>query len=156
MRRGPLIWLAGDAEHCGVKKHHRPASLAGARLVVAHIHEEVIIGSPGFCDRAALRSGYLDRQLLDLPVRRNQTLRRNQTAHRRVHDPSCGEKKFEACRIFPIWYTIHCTRFTMTTIPTSPRSDVTAVTQLPAATGLAIVRVTIGAMLVWVFFENSR
>src|SRR5258708_34250043 len=26
--------------------------------------------------------------------------------------------------------------------------------QPPAATGLAIVRVTIGAMLVWVFFEN--
>ncbi len=26
--------------------------------------------------------------------------------------------------------------------------------QLPAANGLAIVRVTIGAMLVWVFFEN--
>ena len=26
--------------------------------------------------------------------------------------------------------------------------------QLPAANGLAIVRITIGAMLVWVFFEN--
>jgi len=26
--------------------------------------------------------------------------------------------------------------------------------QLPAASGLAIVRVTVGAMLVWVFFEN--
>ena len=26
--------------------------------------------------------------------------------------------------------------------------------RLPAACGLAIVRVTIGAMLVWVFFEN--
>ena len=26
--------------------------------------------------------------------------------------------------------------------------------QLPAANGLALVRVTIGAMLVWVFFEN--
>src|SRR5260370_29265252 len=26
--------------------------------------------------------------------------------------------------------------------------------QLPAANGLAIVRLTIGAMLVWVFFEN--
>ena len=26
--------------------------------------------------------------------------------------------------------------------------------QLPAANGLAIVRVTIGAMFVWVFFEN--
>ncbi len=42
----------------------------------------------------------------------------------------------------------------MTTIATSPRSDVTTVAQPQAACGLAIVRVTIGAMLVWVFFEN--
>ena len=42
----------------------------------------------------------------------------------------------------------------MTTTTTSPRSDVTTVTQPQAACGLAIVRVTIGAMLVWVFFEN--
>jgi len=43
----------------------------------------------------------------------------------------------------------------MTTNATSPRSDGTTVTHQPqAATGLAIVRVTIGAMLVWVFFEN--
>src|SRR6266480_4607551 len=43
----------------------------------------------------------------------------------------------------------------MTTIATSPRSDVTTVTHQPrAACGLAIVRVTIGAMFVWVFFEN--
>jgi uncharacterized membrane protein YphA (DoxX/SURF4 family) len=43
----------------------------------------------------------------------------------------------------------------MTTIATSPRSDATAVAHQPqAANGLAIVRVTIGAMLVWVFFEN--
>ncbi len=43
----------------------------------------------------------------------------------------------------------------MTTIATSPRSDVTTVAHQPeAASGLAIVRVTIGAMLVWVFFEN--
>jgi uncharacterized membrane protein YphA (DoxX/SURF4 family) len=40
----------------------------------------------------------------------------------------------------------------MTTIATSPRSDATVVSQ--AGGGLAIVRVTIGAMLVWVFFEN--
>ena len=41
-------------------------------------------------------------------------------------------------------------RFTMTL-----RSEVTPVAHQPqAATGLAIVRVTIGAMLVWVFFEN--
>ncbi len=35
---------------------------------------------------------------------------------------------------------------------TSPTQNVA--NQLPAANGLAIVRVTIGAMFVWVFFEN--
>src|SRR3984957_13642210 len=34
----------------------------------------------------------------------------------------------------------------------SPTSSATE--QLPAASGLALVRVTIGAMFVWVFFEN--
>ena len=43
----------------------------------------------------------------------------------------------------------------MTTTATSPHSDVTTVAPQPqAAQGLAIVRVTIGAMFVWVFFEN--
>src|SRR5258705_13912476 len=43
----------------------------------------------------------------------------------------------------------------MTMIATSPRSDVTTVTHQPqAAYGLAIVRMTIGAMFLWVFFEN--
>src|SRR5712675_3704181 len=42
----------------------------------------------------------------------------------------------------------------MTTIATSPRSDVTTTYQPQAATGLAIVRLTIGAMFLWVFFEN--
>jgi uncharacterized membrane protein YphA (DoxX/SURF4 family) len=44
----------------------------------------------------------------------------------------------------------------MTTNATSLRSDVRAGTRQPqkAGSGLAIVRVTIGAMLVWVFFEN--
>jgi uncharacterized membrane protein YphA (DoxX/SURF4 family) len=43
----------------------------------------------------------------------------------------------------------------MTTIATSVRSDVTTVAHQPqAATGLAIVRLTIGAMFLWVFFEN--
>src|SRR5712675_3026808 len=43
----------------------------------------------------------------------------------------------------------------MTTITTSPRSDVTTAAHQPqAANGLAIVRLTIGAMFVWVFFEN--
>jgi uncharacterized membrane protein YphA (DoxX/SURF4 family) len=43
----------------------------------------------------------------------------------------------------------------MMTPATSLRSDVTAVAHQPQATsGLAIVRVTIGAMFVWVFFEN--
>jgi uncharacterized membrane protein YphA (DoxX/SURF4 family) len=41
----------------------------------------------------------------------------------------------------------------MTTTATSMRSDSTSVAQ-QASTGLAIVRVTIGAMLVSVFFEN--
>src|ERR1700756_3401579 len=45
----------------------------------------------------------------------------------------------------------------MTTSATSLRSDVTTVPHSsPAANGLAIVRVTIGAMLVWVFFENLK
>src|SRR5256884_7783448 len=43
----------------------------------------------------------------------------------------------------------------MTTIATSLRSHVTTVAHQPqAANGLAIVRLTIGAMFVWVFFEN--
>src|SRR5256886_16956452 len=43
----------------------------------------------------------------------------------------------------------------MTAIATSLRSDVTTVAHQPqAANGLAIVRLTIGAMFVWVFFEN--
>jgi len=43
----------------------------------------------------------------------------------------------------------------MTTTATSLRSDVTMVARQPlAANGLAIVRVTIGAMFVSVFFEN--
>lgn len=43
----------------------------------------------------------------------------------------------------------------MTTNATSLQKDVTTVTHpSQAACGLAIVRVTIGAMLVWVFFEN--
>src|SRR5947209_9377111 len=43
----------------------------------------------------------------------------------------------------------------MTTIATAPRSDRTNADHRPqAATGLAIVRLTIGAMFIWVFFEN--
>ena len=43
----------------------------------------------------------------------------------------------------------------MTTIATLLRSDVTrAPDPSSAANGLALVRVTIGAMLLWVFFEN--
>jgi uncharacterized membrane protein YphA (DoxX/SURF4 family) len=43
----------------------------------------------------------------------------------------------------------------MTSIASSPRSDLATVAHQPqAANGLAIVRVTIGAMFVWVFFEN--
>jgi len=43
----------------------------------------------------------------------------------------------------------------MTTLATSPRIDTTTVRNQPrAANGLALVRVTIGAMFVSVFFEN--
>ncbi len=43
----------------------------------------------------------------------------------------------------------------MTTIATSARNNpATQTHQSPAAKGLAIVRLTIGAMFVWVFFEN--
>jgi uncharacterized membrane protein YphA (DoxX/SURF4 family) len=43
----------------------------------------------------------------------------------------------------------------MTTPPTSLRNNSTTMVHQPqAANGLAIVRVTIGAMFVWVFFEN--
>jgi uncharacterized membrane protein YphA (DoxX/SURF4 family) len=43
----------------------------------------------------------------------------------------------------------------MTTNATALRNEVSSVAhQTEAATGLAIVRVTIGAMFVWVFFEN--
>ena len=42
----------------------------------------------------------------------------------------------------------------MTTLATSPRTNLTTVSQPQAASGLAVVRVTIGAMLVSVFFEN--
>ena len=43
----------------------------------------------------------------------------------------------------------------MTTITTPPRSEISPLSQhSPAANGLAIVRVTIGAMFVSVFFEN--
>jgi len=44
----------------------------------------------------------------------------------------------------------------MTTNAASLRSDLTTGTHQPqAANGLAIVRLTIGAMFVWVFFENQ-
>lgn len=43
----------------------------------------------------------------------------------------------------------------MTTNASSVRNELTTVAHQPqAANGLAIVRITIGAMLVWVFFEN--
>ena len=43
----------------------------------------------------------------------------------------------------------------MRTIAASPRGDITTVAHQPeAANGLAIVRLTIGAMFLWVFFEN--
>jgi uncharacterized membrane protein YphA (DoxX/SURF4 family) len=42
----------------------------------------------------------------------------------------------------------------MTTGQTSSQKDVTGGACSPQANGLALVRITIGAMLVWVFFEN--
>ena len=42
----------------------------------------------------------------------------------------------------------------MTTTTTSLRSDAATQSHLQAANGLALVRLTIGAMFVWVFFEN--
>jgi len=42
----------------------------------------------------------------------------------------------------------------MTTSPISQGRNATTVPQSRATDGLAIVRVTVGAMLVWVFFEN--
>jgi uncharacterized membrane protein YphA (DoxX/SURF4 family) len=42
----------------------------------------------------------------------------------------------------------------MTTSATSLQSEITVAHQAPAANGLALVRVTIGAMFLWVFFEN--
>ncbi len=43
----------------------------------------------------------------------------------------------------------------MTSIATSPRGDLATKAHRPQAeNGLAIVRVTVGAMFVWVFFEN--
>src|ERR1051325_4483353 len=48
-----------------------------------------------------------------------------------------------------------CKRFTMiTNASTSQEASTNANKQLYAASGLALVRVTIGAMFVWVFFEN--
>src|SRR6267154_3443688 len=72
-----------------------------------------------------------------------------------AHIAHFAETRFEACRIFSNWCSIHWTRFTVTMIATSQRSDGTTVAhQQQAASGLAIVRLTVGAMFVWVFFEN--
>src|SRR6516225_5413637 len=55
-----------------------------------------------------------------------------------------------------MWYSIHSDQgFTMTTTATSLRGDVNSgAHQSRTANGLAIVRVTIGAMFFSVFFEN--
>src|ERR1700730_17696630 len=95
----------------------------------------------------------MDRDFYQQPTRAATAAEEGTLAIIRTY--SVAETRFEACRIFPIWYSIHWTRFTMTTIATSLRSDVTTVAHQPqAANGLAIVRLTIGAMFVWVFFEN--
>src|SRR3954453_14675821 len=59
------------------------------------------------------------------------------------------------CQRLPIWYSIHRTRFTMAENAIPQRTEPTRVAhEFRAANGLAIVRLTIGAMLMWVFFEN--
>jgi uncharacterized membrane protein YphA (DoxX/SURF4 family) len=59
-----------------------------------------------------------------------------------------GSKPFD-------WYSIQWTRFTMAISANQPQNEATIATrETQAAHGLAIVRVTIGAMFVWVFFEN--
>src|ERR1700736_5304138 len=46
-------------------------------------------------------------------------------------------------------------RIMMTTTTTQPQDNASQVARQPdAANGLALVRITIGAMFVWVFFEN--
>src|SRR5208337_3822501 len=86
--------------------HCVTASPTGARLVVTHIREEVVIGSLGFRDRAGLRSGHLNRQRLDLPIRRNQAVRRNQPVHGRGHDARylvfALELRVIAARVFQV------------------------------------------------------
>src|SRR6201998_2234301 len=64
-------------------------------------------------------------------------------------------KEVDACRNFLSGVASIDARSTMTTNPIPVRDQMTIVAHQPqAANGLAIVRVTIGAMLVWVFFEN--
>jgi uncharacterized membrane protein YphA (DoxX/SURF4 family) len=54
-----------------------------------------------------------------------------------------------------IWYSINYIRgFTMTNPLPLPSEETRAGHQPEAGNGLALVRLTIGAMFVWVFFEN--
>src|SRR6202140_1414057 len=72
-----------------------------------------------------------------------------------IRTPSVAETRFEPAEYFQSGIASTGRGSTMTTIATSVRSDVTTVAHQPqAANGLAIVRLTIGAMFVWVFFEN--
>jgi len=48
----------------------------------------------------------------------------------------------------------HAARFTMSANASSPQSRSPDAYQARSANGLALIRVTIGAMFVWVFFEN--
>jgi uncharacterized membrane protein YphA (DoxX/SURF4 family) len=85
---------------------------------------------------------------------RCQAGERQALSERKTHD--FADEKIDAYRNFfsgvaSIRYEV--ARFTMTTNAIPLRNQVTG-TARQAANGLAIVRVTIGAMLVWVFFEN--
>jgi uncharacterized membrane protein YphA (DoxX/SURF4 family) len=74
--------------------------------------------------------------------------------HRRMRPIPWCKNTALAIRKLLVWYNIQCKRFT-TAMATSQRASVATIVEAPeAASGLAIVRVTIGAMLVWVFFEN--
>src|SRR6201987_2755218 len=74
-----------------------------------------------------------------------------------VPSSAAATTKFEPAASFRSGVASTGTRFTMTTNATSLRSDVTTATHPPqAANGLVIVRLTIGAMFVWVFFENLK
>ena len=63
-------------------------------------------------------------------------------------------KRFWAYERAAAFTNRYCIRGQEVTIMTNASPTQNVANRLPAANGLAIVRLTIGAMLVWVFFEN--